>query len=147
VIFKEDQSRLRAGHGARNMAVVRHFAILFACGQDSGPTAGEYVVKVPANRKSPVNTFAFHAADCAVDPNVSLELKTDAKGRVELETLPVTIQTTSFPQCIGKTISGTAIFYTPAADFLGNERVTVRIKHNSDVNKGTATYVFVMRVE
>lgn len=27
VIFKEDQSRLRRGHVARNMAVVRHFAI------------------------------------------------------------------------------------------------------------------------
>jgi hypothetical protein len=27
VIFKEDQSRLRRGHGARNMATVRHFAI------------------------------------------------------------------------------------------------------------------------
>ncbi len=27
VTFKEDQSRLRKGHGARNMAVVRHFAI------------------------------------------------------------------------------------------------------------------------
>ena len=27
VIFKEDQSRLRTGHGAKNMAVVRHFAI------------------------------------------------------------------------------------------------------------------------
>ncbi len=27
VIFREDQSRLRRGHGARNMAVVRHFAI------------------------------------------------------------------------------------------------------------------------
>jgi predicted transposase YbfD/YdcC len=27
VTFKEDQSRLRAGHGARNMAVVRHFAL------------------------------------------------------------------------------------------------------------------------
>ena len=27
VIFGEDQSRLRKGHGARNMAVVRHFAI------------------------------------------------------------------------------------------------------------------------
>ncbi|MGH8649954.1 MAG: ISAs1 family transposase, partial [Burkholderiales bacterium] len=27
VTFGEDQSRLRAGHGARNMAVVRHFAI------------------------------------------------------------------------------------------------------------------------
>lgn len=27
VIFKEDQSRLRRGHGAHNMAVVRHFAI------------------------------------------------------------------------------------------------------------------------
>lgn len=27
VTFKEDQSRLRAGHGAKNMAVVRHFAI------------------------------------------------------------------------------------------------------------------------
>lgn len=27
VIFGEDQSRLRTGHGARNMAVVRHFAI------------------------------------------------------------------------------------------------------------------------
>ena len=27
VVFKEDQSRLRRGHGARNMAVVRHFAI------------------------------------------------------------------------------------------------------------------------
>jgi predicted transposase YbfD/YdcC len=27
VTFKEDQSRLRKGHGARNMAVIRHFAI------------------------------------------------------------------------------------------------------------------------
>ena len=27
VTFSEDQSRLRAGHGARNMAVVRHFAL------------------------------------------------------------------------------------------------------------------------
>ncbi len=27
VVFAEDQSRLRNGHGARNMAVVRHFAI------------------------------------------------------------------------------------------------------------------------
>lgn len=27
VVFKEDQSRLRKGHGAKNMAVVRHFAI------------------------------------------------------------------------------------------------------------------------
>ena len=27
VIFKEDQSRLRRGHGARNMAGVRHFAL------------------------------------------------------------------------------------------------------------------------
>jgi predicted transposase YbfD/YdcC len=27
VVFKEDQSRLRTGHGAKNMAVVRHFAI------------------------------------------------------------------------------------------------------------------------
>jgi predicted transposase YbfD/YdcC len=27
VVFAEDQSRLRKGHGARNMAVVRHFAI------------------------------------------------------------------------------------------------------------------------
>jgi predicted transposase YbfD/YdcC len=27
VVFRDDQSRLRTGHGARNMAVVRHFAI------------------------------------------------------------------------------------------------------------------------
>ena len=27
VVFKDDQSRLRKGHGARNMAVIRHFAI------------------------------------------------------------------------------------------------------------------------
>ena len=27
VIFNEDQSRLRAGHGAKNMAVIRHFAL------------------------------------------------------------------------------------------------------------------------
>ena len=27
VVFKDDQSRLRKGHRARNMAVVRHFAI------------------------------------------------------------------------------------------------------------------------
>jgi hypothetical protein len=25
--FKEDQSRLLAGHGAKNMAIVRHFAL------------------------------------------------------------------------------------------------------------------------
>ena len=25
--FNEDQSRLRTGHGAKNMAVVRHFAL------------------------------------------------------------------------------------------------------------------------
>ncbi len=27
VVFAEDQSRLREGHGAKNMAIVRHFAI------------------------------------------------------------------------------------------------------------------------
>ena len=27
VVFKDDQSRLRKGHGAKHMAVVRHFAI------------------------------------------------------------------------------------------------------------------------
>jgi len=27
VLFKEDQSRLRVGHGAKNMALVRHFAL------------------------------------------------------------------------------------------------------------------------
>ncbi len=27
VVFAEDQSRLRKSHGARNMAVVRHFAV------------------------------------------------------------------------------------------------------------------------
>jgi hypothetical protein len=27
VLFKDDLSRLRTGHGARNMAVVRHFAL------------------------------------------------------------------------------------------------------------------------
>lgn len=27
VTFKDDQSRLRKGHGAHNMAIVRHFAI------------------------------------------------------------------------------------------------------------------------
>jgi predicted transposase YbfD/YdcC len=27
VVFKDDQSRLRKGHGAKNMAIVRHFAI------------------------------------------------------------------------------------------------------------------------
>jgi len=30
VVFKDDQSRLRKGHGAKNMAVVRHFAINLA---------------------------------------------------------------------------------------------------------------------
>ena len=27
VVFRDDQSRLRKGHGALNMAIVRHFAI------------------------------------------------------------------------------------------------------------------------
>ncbi|WP_037136037.1 ISAs1 family transposase, partial [Rhizobium leucaenae] len=27
VVFRDDQSRLRKGHGAHNMAIVRHFAI------------------------------------------------------------------------------------------------------------------------
>ncbi|PSJ48897.1 ISAs1 family transposase, partial [Kumtagia ephedrae] len=27
VVFREDQSRLRKGHGAHNMAIVRHFAL------------------------------------------------------------------------------------------------------------------------
>ena len=30
VVFKDDQSRLRKGHGAKNMAIVRHFAINLA---------------------------------------------------------------------------------------------------------------------
>jgi hypothetical protein len=30
VTFGDDQSRLRKGHGAKNMAVVRHFAINLA---------------------------------------------------------------------------------------------------------------------
>lgn len=31
VVFKDDQARLRKGHGARNMAIVRHFAINLVC--------------------------------------------------------------------------------------------------------------------
>ena len=31
VTFGDDQSRLRTGHGAKNIAVVRHFAINLAC--------------------------------------------------------------------------------------------------------------------
>ena len=30
VVFRDDQARLRTGHGAKNMAVVRHFAINLA---------------------------------------------------------------------------------------------------------------------
>jgi predicted transposase YbfD/YdcC len=36
VTFAEDQSRLRKGHGARNMAVVRHFAINLVRQADEG---------------------------------------------------------------------------------------------------------------
>jgi predicted transposase YbfD/YdcC len=36
VVFAEDQSRLRKGHGARNMAVVRHFAINLVRHADEG---------------------------------------------------------------------------------------------------------------
>lgn len=36
VVFDEDQSRLRKGHGARNMAVVRHFAINLVRHADEG---------------------------------------------------------------------------------------------------------------
>jgi predicted transposase YbfD/YdcC len=31
VTLNEDQSRLRTGHGAKNMAVVRHFALNLVC--------------------------------------------------------------------------------------------------------------------
>ena len=37
VVFGEDQSRLRKGHGAKNMAVVRHFAINLARKADEPP--------------------------------------------------------------------------------------------------------------
>jgi hypothetical protein len=38
VVFDEDQARLRTGHGAKNMAVVRHFAL--------------NLVRTPTDRKS-----------------------------------------------------------------------------------------------
>jgi hypothetical protein len=37
VVFREDQSRLRRGHGARNMAIVRHFALNLLGNADDPP--------------------------------------------------------------------------------------------------------------
>lgn len=59
VVFDEDRSRLRKGHGARNMAVVRHFALNLvrkASEELSPPRSGlrRKTSKPPAPRQTPI---------------------------------------------------------------------------------------------
>lgn len=59
VVFDEDRSRLRKGHGARNMAVVRHFALNLVRNADEGlrpPRSGlrRKTAKPPAPRHTPI---------------------------------------------------------------------------------------------
>lgn len=59
VVFAEDQSRLRKGHGARNMAVVRHFALNLVRQADESlrpPRSGlrRKTNKPPAPRVTPI---------------------------------------------------------------------------------------------
>ena len=59
IVFAEDQSRLRKGHGARNMAVVRHFAINLLRQADEAlrpPRSGlrRKTNKPPAPRLTPI---------------------------------------------------------------------------------------------
>ena len=73
VIFKEDLSRLRKGHGARNMAVVRHFALnlVRAATTNEASNGGENVPLSTTNTSPkssahrPVNLDSLPWADTA----------------------------------------------------------------------------------
>jgi len=59
VVFAEDQSRLRKAHGARNMAVVRHFTINLVRQADEGlrpprPGLRRKTSKPPAPTGAPI---------------------------------------------------------------------------------------------
>jgi predicted transposase YbfD/YdcC len=56
VVFKEDQSRLRKGHGAKNMAVVRHFAINLVRKADERPFEGNRLRRKSTKPKAPQKT-------------------------------------------------------------------------------------------
>src|SRR6478609_3889667 len=54
VVFGDDQSRLRKGHGAHNMAVVRHFAVnLVRAAPDSPPPERSPLKRGPKPRSTP----------------------------------------------------------------------------------------------
>lgn len=52
VVFREDQSRLRRGHGARNMAIVRHFALNLLGHADDPPPRTRRRPKSPRSLKT-----------------------------------------------------------------------------------------------
>lgn len=59
VVFDEDQSRLRKGHGAKNMAVIRHFAVNLTTKADEPPPRERTGLrrntnKPPARRKTSI---------------------------------------------------------------------------------------------
>ena len=60
VIFKEDQSRLRRGHGARNMALVRRLAFSTWCAPE----------KATAQSKPPVQSRRMGAPTSCVNPSL-----------------------------------------------------------------------------
>lgn len=100
-------------------------------------------IEVPHAKTLLINNFAPHRRDCAPDTDTTFDVETKPRnGRSDLKKETITLVASSFPNCIGRQIVGYAVYYTPAADFVGSDSVTIR----QLTAKSAADYRFILNV-